>query len=272
VRWLPAAIIASFASIGTAVAMLAPSSAFVWFRAEVIGGPDPATEPFAISAMQRVLAAIGATLAGIALARLVRRPALRVASPSAIPFGLAGVALVVLVALNVRWMGVALGIWSWSISNLHLVYYGAMAVFTLATYAALGLGAWRALDRGALAVCVALGAAYGCFSALWHCCGPIWITEQPPWPIALVVLVVAAVALPSFVAALACRWRAPWGELAGALVFALDYPWHTPLWFAQCLLGGAFFVACARRAGTPLAGGIFLATAFVVHTTLPFAT
>ena len=260
----------AFALAGVAVALLAPASVFSYFRSHVVGLRGPDAAELVVAPVHRAYAVAGSVLAAAVLAALARRPQVSVAPPARAPFVVAAVALLVLVFFNLRYAGVQLGLFGLFIRDLYLAYWPSVVVFTGAAWIALGTAPWRALDAPGALSALALGAAYGAFSSLWHCCPPAWESDVA-WPLSLSGVVVWAVAFAAFVAATAARAASPRGELAGALLFAFGYPWHTPLWFVQGLLGGAFSVWLARRSGSSAAPGVFLATSYVVHTTLPYA-
>jgi hypothetical protein len=83
--------------------------------------------------------------------------------------------------------------------------------------------------------------------------------------------VIAALSLSlSAIGRIAARWRAPLGELVGALAFGCFYPWHTPAWFLQCMVAGAFATWMVRLTSNGWAPAVFLGSAFMTHMTLPF--
>lgn len=257
-----------------AVAWFAPQAAFVWFRGHVIGHPDPRTEPFELVATHRGLAVLGGLVAACALVVLATRKARPVACSPPRRLVFAAVPFAALVFYNARYAGVTLGLWDWFGSSLHLFYFPIFGAFAVAMIAltALALRDTPRRELGQPALGAALGAGYGAFSSLWHCCAPLWQIDLglgAGWPLALAGAAILSVALAGFTVDAGARFRAPMGELAGAVVLACGYPWHTPLWFVKCLVGGAFFVALARRAGV-LAPACFLFAAFVTHMTLPF--
>lgn len=253
------------------VGLVAPESWFAWFRAEVVGTPHPFTEPFVLSMGQRLTAVVSAALGGFSLWRmLVRDPA---PPPEALGRRWTQVASVTFagtVLFNVRYAGVQLGVWRFWLPFLGHLYLPITAAFTTSALLALGPGPWRSLQPRAGWVSVGLGMAYGGFSGLWHCCAPLWESQGVFWPLAALIVPVWAVALAGFVTGVSLRLRSPAGEALAALLFAAGYPWHTLLWFAQGLVAGAFFVLLARRVGSALAPGLFIASAYLVHTTIPF--
>jgi hypothetical protein len=257
---------------GTAVASFSPAATFVWFRAHVIGMPDPRTEPFVLEPGQRIVAVLGAWLAAGALLWVGRRPAVTLGARRGRWMVATCAAFVATVFLNARWAGVQLGLWDFFLPWLGLVYVPAVVAFGACAFGLMGLEPWKALRPRSALCAAAFGAGYGGFSGLWHCCAPLGAGNGPvPWPLALLALTGWAIAFCGFVAIHGARLRAPRGEALGAILFAVGYPWHTPLWFVQGLIGGVFAVWLARRSESVVAPGIFLATAYTVHTTVPFA-
>jgi hypothetical protein len=267
------AFAAAVAVIGPLVAAFASSSAMVWFRSNVVGTPDPRTEPFVLVASQRWTAAFAALLAALCLTKLAALPndrqlfIPRLSSPGmlvAIP-AFAGVVL-----LNLRYAGVQQGLWDFWWPSIRHAYFPLVALFTIGSLAALGIRALRTMTRQGVLISCLLGVSYGGFSSLWHCCAALWQSQDTPWPLAVAALIPWALAIGAFPLAAALRCRAPVSYVVAAVLFAVGYPWHTPLWFLQGLLGGAFWVHLSRRTGSLLSPGLFLSCAYLIHTTVPF--
>ena len=261
---------AAVAVAGLLVAALAPAGVFSWFRSHVVGKPHPFTEPFELHPGHRMVAGLGALLAGWGLWQLGRR---RLRDPQALRgifFALATLGFIGTVVFNLRWAGVQQGIWGWWLPDLHVFYFPTAIAFSLFSLAAIGVHPWKELTLARIAPALALGIAYGGFSNLWHCCAPLWDDDSIPWPLLILAFASWAIAFAGFVAGAGVRMRQPHGEAIAALLFAFGYPWHTPLWFIQGLLGGIFAVRLARRTSSILTPGIFIVSAYVVHTTLPF--
>ncbi|MBI3843420.1 MAG: hypothetical protein HY292_02155 [Planctomycetes bacterium] len=266
-RCLPKAFAMCAAVVaGIAVVALAPPSTFAAFRESVIGmGGDAAVT---ITAAQRFIAACGVLLAAIAMSRLLRARAVTLALPrrrwliiAAIPFAVAATINYV-PSLRETLLDSSIG-----------AYEVASIAFGLVALLALGPILVREITRQPLAPLVdgiAAGAAYGCVSALWHCCPPLWF-DGPLVAVALVGgLVIGSIVLAGFVSAAGSSIAMPWGLALAGVMLAGFYPWHTPLWSVQCVAAGAFFAWLARRTGRLLAPGLALATAFLVHMSLPF--
>ena len=126
----------------------------------------------------------------------------------------------------------------------------------------------RSLFGGTVAA--GAGAAYGCFSNLWHCCAAPWMM---PWRAALLDVgwFAALALLLAAVARTAVAARRGAGEVAGGLAFAVLYPWHTPLFAAQAFLGGALATWLVRASGSAWAPTLFLALAYATHVVFPVA-
>jgi hypothetical protein len=123
---------------------------------------------------------------------------------------------------------------------------------------------------GQLLLATGTGIGYGCFSALWHCCPPLWTMGAASNVIfSLVWLAALPLGLGGIGRVCAAR-SAPAGELMGAMAFALVYPWHSPAFFLQCLLGGALATWLVRKSGSGWAPILFLVFAYVCHMSLPF--
>lgn len=244
----------TIASAGTLIA-LAPSTWITGLASRLVGFGGPPT------ATHRVIAIVGALASGFALARLGAIPPQPLLAIDRARLRLAAIVAAILVAQNVTLalQSFGLGGPGYFLGDGNLVVCASLVAASLAiivTRAAWTRGGWLA----SLA-----GFGYGAFSALWHCCPPLGSIQLDglAWLIAL-SLAMGAIGRVAAVA------PAPRGELLGALLFAVVYPWHTPLWFAQCLVGGAFATRLVRVTGSGLAPVAFLAAAYVAHTTLPF--
>jgi hypothetical protein len=120
-----------------------------------------------------------------------------------------------------------------------------------------------------LLLATAAGSAYGCFTALWHCCSPLWELDPLQYPMQMAGFLMLALS-PGAVGRFAASIPFPQGELVAALLFGLFYPWHTVSFFIQCMLGGVLFTWMVRQTRNGWAPSLFLATAYVTHMTLPF--
>ncbi|MDQ3033310.1 MAG: hypothetical protein M3Y87_12900 [Myxococcota bacterium] len=184
---------------------------------------------------------------------------------------IAALAFSLLIALNIVFVGAWFGAWSpppidtgvWIVLAVILLVGGlAIASDPRARHGPTG-------GVRALIIPAGGGAAYGCFSALWHCCPPVWgqsalgAIDLNLWFLALAVAAGA-------IGWLGAGFAFGRGEIGGAVLFALVYPWHTPLFFVQCLLAGLVATQIARIFQTPLAPAAFLGAAYLTHTTLPF--
>lgn len=267
------ALAAAIAMIGPLVAAFASPFAFVWFRSHVVGTPDPRTEPFVLVTSQRWTAALAALLAAGCLTRLAalrndRQSFVpRLSSPGmlvAIP-AFAGVVL-----MNLRYAGVQQGLWGFWWPAVSHAYFPLVALFTAGSLVGLGINALRTMTRQGVLISCLLGVSYGGFSSLWHCCSALWLSQGTPWPLAVLALIPWALAIGAFPLIAALRCRAPVSHVVAAILFAVGYPWHTPLWFLQGLLGGAFWVYLSQRTGSLLSPGLFLSCAYLIHTTVPF--
>src|SRR5262249_15009058 len=110
----------------------------------------------------------------------------------------------------------------------------------------------------------------GCLSALWHCCPPLWELSTFSGFFGGAIWLLALSLGLGAVGRIACRRSVPMGEVLGAILFACFYPWHTPAWFVQCLIAGAFSTWMVRLTESGWAPTLFLATAYITHMSLPF--
>ncbi len=265
---------AGIALIGTAIGLFAPASWFDWFQARVVGGELGSVT--SVPPEHRVIAICGALLAGLGLLLLRRhRPApsqqidRRLLAAAALPFA-------ALVVLNAWWAGARYAMWAWPAPAISQSYrplvYALGALVLVAMYKPVLRG--RMYRPAALVEGFALGGGYGLFSALWHCCPPLWDTwSGSGWQAALSTtgfLTLFAFAGLGMLTAVATQWTAPRGEIIGGLLLALFYPWHTFAWAVQCFAGGLLCTWLARRTGSYLAPGAFLITAYLTHMTLPY--
>jgi len=256
----------SVAAGGAAIAWFAPVSELEAVRVWFIGS---AGGPFRHELAHRVTAFLGALLGGLVLWRILSlHPSQLVRLPRA---WLGGVAFALLIVLNVRWVGVALGLWpSWWpwVGWLYLPAHAALALYMLVA------AAKPSLTTNGLALALGAGVAYGAFSTLWHCCFPLWETPYGRGALhavlAAVVTSIGALSFVGFVGAAPARWQWPGSGVLGAVLLGTGYVWHTPAFFVQCLLGGALAVWMVQTSGNPIAGGAFLAAAFETHLVLPY--
>lgn len=244
----------SIAGAGTLIA-LAPSTWIAGLAFRLVGSGELSTNT------HRTIAIAGAIASGFALARLGALPPRPLHAIDRTRLHLAAVVAPILVAQNasLAWQSFGQGGPGYFLGDGNLVVCGLLVVASLIIVVA--RTAWtRSVGLASLA-----GLGYGAFSALWHCCPPIGSIQIAglAW-LAALSLAMGAIGRAAAVV------RAPVGELIGALGFAVVYPWHTPLWFAQCLIGGAFATRLVRVTGSGLAPTAFLAAAYVAHTTLPF--
>lgn len=265
VRLLACAAGIAIAVVGVAVAALAPATWFDWVLAHLIGSGGPAETTGA----QRVVAAAGAAIGGLTIARWSDLSSEVVALRGRARLAIAAVPWALLVAENAARAGVSFGFWS-TAPRIPSPYATVLAALLIAA-ASLVLVEARAAsprpDRRFL-LAAGAGAAYGCFSALWHCCPPLWSQAagslgSAAWLAALAMGIGA-------IGRVGASCPAPRGELMGAVLFALFYPWHTPAWFAQCLIAGALATWMVRRTGSGWAPALAGATAYATHMTLPF--
>lgn len=259
---------------GGAVAAFGPTSWFRWFIEHVVGGESgPA---LGVTLEQRIIATCGAGLAALGMLGMARRRAGVLVWPDTRLLAVVAVPFTALIVINIWWAGARHGLWRWpapvvTASYRPLTY--ALGALTL-------LSMFRPVVRArmyrptALLPGIVLGAAYGFFSALWHCCPALWDTG-PQGGVGQAVsaagfLIMFSLAGLGLLTAVATRWAAPWGELAGGLLLAAFYPWHTPAWALQCVAGGALCTQLARRTASYLTPGLFLSTAYLTHMTVPF--
>jgi hypothetical protein len=246
---------------GSLVVWLAPGVWFDLVLQRFIGAPGAHAHT---TMAQRLIALVGVALAslviavwaGVSRARLPRVAAWRLVV-LAVPVG-------PLLVSNLTWVALALGLVAapWRPE-------GALQVFLIV---AQPLG-WLAVlverpvaaSWSRLALASGAGLAYGCVSALWHCCPPLWDSPWHWWPWLLGLSLALGGA-----GRLASSLRAPVGELVGGLAFACFYPFHTWPWFVQCALAGALATQLVRLTGSGFAPALFLASAFVSHMSLPF--
>ncbi len=266
------------------IAVWLPVSAVQYIRLQVVGYDLLAVAE--VTVPQRVTAAIGGLLATLVLARLLWIPA---ASPlpavrgstllvlSLVCLSLAGLSLYAKFSLT-AYMFLAKfwdlprpplipGLPRQVIMFLFLSVVGAIGLLGLSvTFLHLRKSRFPILPDGrGVASAVGAGAAYGCFSALWHCCDPIWDA-----PIHMASTILAMGCLLPTITALGMRWKPPVGETMGGILLGLIYPWHSLLWFTQMLFAGAFFIWISRRTGSVFATAIAVSVALIMHTTLPF--
>lgn len=250
------------------VAVLAPTSAFDAVLAGFIGQPGHA----ATTAAQRMIAVVGTAVGTLATAVI----AMRMHAPTLESKPRRGILLVVLgglLLLNALTLAHRSGALRhvypprWSYAAVALAMCLGCAWFLLAPERRNEATQRRVLP---LWVATAAGAGYGCFSGLWHCCAALWAGSN--WALSLVnILWFAALALSlGAVGRLAASVRVGLGEALGAGIFAITYPWHTFPFFVQNLIGGAFATALVRATGSGWAPALFLGTAYLTHTTLPF--
>lgn len=257
----------AIAVVGVGVAALAPVSLFDEVLARLIGSGGSA----GTTAAQRVVAACGALLGALAIAAWGTASAATLPAPGRWRLVAAGGPFVALVAANVAFAGAAYGAWArpvapraaWTVLALALVAGFALVLSSRTPAAA------RRPPR-ALLFATAAGAGYGGFSALWHCCSPLWQVSSPVGALGEGAWLLALSLAPGAIGRVAAAAAVPRGELLGAVLFACAYPWHTPIWFAQCLVAGAFSTWMVRVTGSGWAPAIFLGTAYVTHMTLPF--
>ncbi len=242
-----------------AFALLAPPTAFDAILAHLIGQPGIAST----TEWQRIVAAIGAALGALALGVGVFRVRGHVLPATKSRIGPL-VALGVLASMNALALAHRVGVvpgdvhpprWALRVAAC-LVCVGCASFLVRRSSQQTSIPGWLA---------AAAGAGYGCYSALWHCCRPAWATS----PGALLWFSALALTLGT-VGRLGATLRPGRGEVAGAFVFALAYPFHSIPFFVQNLAGGAFATALVRTTGSGWSPALFLATAYVTHTTLPF--
>lgn len=256
------------AVVASAIAVFAPTSAFDAVLAGFIGHPGHA----ATTVSQRLIAVVGAVLGAIAIASVALRirPRTLPAKPRR---GVLLVAFGGLLAMNALALahrsGVLRGVYPprWSYTLLALVVSVGCAWFLAGPEPRRVPTPRRDVP---LWVAAAAGAGYGCFSGLWHCCRPWWASTD--WAVSSIDIVwFSALALAlGAVGRVAASARTGLGEALGAVVFGVTYPWHTALFFAQNLVGGAFATALVRVTGSGWSPALFLGTAYLTHTTLPF--
>jgi len=251
------------ASLACGAALLLPTSAFDTVLADFIGQPGHA----ATTSWQRLLAVAGAGLGAISLASIAWGLKDRTL-PAPPRRGVLVTVLGGLLALNALTVAHRLG----ALRHLRLPrasYTILPVIIVLGCAWFLARGArgreLRAGDVGLWAPAAA-GAGYGCFSGLWHCCAPPWVYADGTTPLWFGTLALALGAVGRAAASL----RFGFGEILGAVVFGVTYPWHTPAFFVQSLLGGAFATALVRVTGSGWAPTAFLGAAYLTHTTLPF--
>ncbi len=264
IRLVLVALVVLGACAFAAFAVFAPVSAFDEIL-HVLIGSGGATHT---TAGQRAIAFVGVLLGALGLSvAAARMRATVLSSPHRIWALLAPFAI--LVAGNALTFG-----WRHGALRSVRVPWSVWAVVALVTCGAClaVLTERRRSVRASLPLGVgpALGVAYGCFSALWHCCAPLWSEVGTPAH-AVGVLWFATLALVLGAAGrVGAALRVGVGEVVGALAFAVVYPWHTAGWFLQCLVGGAFAVGAVRVTGSGWAPVLFLGSAYLTHTTLPF--
>lgn len=268
-RWLLVAsvIVGAFAAGGAAA--FAPAEIFDAVLATFIGQPGPAATTLA----QRLIAIVGAALGAIATVFVILRGAPRVLSPKPrrtvvlVHVVLAGLLMVNALTLVHR-LGAFRGVYPprWSFTALAIAVSVGCTWF-LASPEPKTNGRARSVSPW---IAGAAGAGYGCFSGLWHCCPPWW--RYADWSSSSIdVLWFTALAVTlGAIGRVAASTRVGLGESLGAVVFAVTYPWHTVLFFTQNLIGGAFATALVRVTGSGWAPALFLGTAYLTHTTLPF--
>jgi hypothetical protein len=257
---------------GIAVVALAPPAEFAAFRESVIGMGEDA--PVVVTPAQRTIAAIGVVFAALlplwtpasSMSPGSRNPIRWLLRIAAFAFG-AGVACNLSPSLRDRVLFETDAI----VATPYLVALGAFVVLALAGLAPALAREVAGSPRAWLVPGLGAGAAYGCVSAMWHCCPPLWFAGGGGAIVLAGGLVVASIALAGFVGWVGSGPPAPWGLAIAGAMLAGFYPWHTPLWAVQCVAAGAFFAWLARRTGRLLAPGVALATAFLVHMSLPFA-
>ncbi len=258
----------AIAVIGVAVATLGPVTWFDQVLAQFIGGGGHAHTTVA----QRVSAAAGAPVAAISLVRWGDGAPRTLTAPPRWRIAIAAAPFLLLLAVNVSFAGAMFRWWRWprAISEDVLTIGAALMiagslVVIVARESRPGPASWHAL-----LFATGCGVGYGCFSGLWHCCPPLW--RVPDWSggLAWGIWLLALTLSLGAVGRVAASWSTPFGELAGALLFGCFYPWHTPAWFAQCLIAGAFATWMVRVTASAWAPALFLGTAYVTHMTLPF--
>lgn len=256
------------AGVGAVAATLAPESLVGHLRESVIGFDDAIVT---VTVAQRAIAVLGVAFGALALRRLALSPAKPHEVPAAGRLASVAVPLAAAAICNVAppirehtWLEVG--------DVLVGPYLAGLAIFALVAFAVLGGPLARDATRRPHAALegIAAGAAYGCVSALWHCCPPLWAFGAGGAAGVSLVLVVGSILLAGFTSAVGLAIGGPFGLAASGAMLAAVYPWHTAAWAAQCFVAGAFFAWLARRTGSLIAPGLALATAFLVHMTLPF--
>jgi hypothetical protein len=255
----------TIAVVGVAVAAFAPGTWFDLVLARLIGSGGVAETTGA----QRVVAASGAAVAGLSIVRWGDPSSEVLALRGRARLAIATVPFALLVFENGARAGVSFGLWS-TAPRVPSAYTTGLAGLLIAAACLVLLGARAARPRPdrRLLLATGAGAGYGCFSALWHCCPPLWSAEvgsldSAAWLAALALGIGAIGRVGASLPTLR-------GELAGAVLCAVFYPWHTPAWFGQCLVAGALATWLVRRTSSGWAPAAAGATAYVTHMTLPF--
>ncbi len=242
----------AIAAGGVTVALFAPVETFELVLVHLIGNSASANTTLA----QRIIGASGALLCAFALLRLTSLEQ-GTNEVSKLKLVLVALPFCAMIARNVFFL---MG------TSIESERYFPITIVLCAS-AVLFLGAPRRSESNAILTALIAGAAYGCVSSLWHCCPPFWKhvvdASNVLW---LGGLCLGLSATGRFGASL----RQPYGELASGLLFAMFYPWHSPLWFLQCVAGGAFATWLNRSFQSAWTPAVFLGTSYLTHMSLPF--
>jgi hypothetical protein len=166
-------IAASIGIGGACIALLAPGAWFDGVLAQLIGGGGHAHTTVA----QRVIAVCGALTGATAFIRWGGFERARLALSLDWRVWLVAIPFALVVVRNLTYAGASLDAWGWPHPVPRELIVAVAAVMLVGCVIVLMRATSLRQSSDRVYFATGCGVAYGCFSALWHCCPALWTLE-----------------------------------------------------------------------------------------------